>query len=366
MARLIAFFISLAAALFSAPSAHAQDKGGEFFAGKTIRILVGYAPGGTADADPRAPGRPSGLIFSGPGNGFETYARLLARHLGRFIPGSPKIVVQNMPGVGGLRAASYLAGEAAPDGLTLALLNPANATAPLLAPASAAFDARRLGWIGSMNREVGTCAFWTAGIDRVEDLRKRQVLIGGTGPQAQATIEALVLQALLGFDFRLILGYPSLADIRQPAERREVDGFCGYLVSAMNETARTDLAEGKFRILMQTGLEPHPLLPPDIPNIFDIAPNEEARQVMKVVFGPWAFGKPLAAPPGVPAERIAVLREALKATLADPSFLGEAARGGLEINPVAPEAIEALLAEIYALPAAAIARTRDIIQKGPD
>lgn len=366
MTRFIAIITSLALSFLAVPCAKAQDRNADFFAGKTIRILVGYASGSTADADPRAPARASGLIFAGPGNGFETYARLLARHLGRFIPGSPQVVVQNMPGLGGLRAASYLASEAQADGLTLALLNPVNATAPLLWPASASFDARRFSWIGSLNREVGTCAFWTAGIDRVEDLRKRQVLVGSTGPQAQATIEALALQDLLGFDFRFIMGYPSLADIRQPAEGGEVDGFCGYLVSTMNEGARRDLAEGKFRIVMQTGLEPHPLLPPDIPNIFDLAPNEDTRQVMKLVFGPSAFGKPLAAPPGVPADRLAVLRDALKATLADSSFLGEAARGGLEINAVSAETIESLLAELYAMPPSALERTRAIVLKGPD
>lgn len=362
------FFACIAACLLAAlPSlASAQDKNAAFFAGKTIRILVGYAPGATADADPRAPGRPSGLFFSGAGNGFETYARLLARHLGRFIPGSPAVVVQNMPGLGGLRAAAYLANEAPPDGLTLGLLNPTNATAPLLSPATASFDARHFGWIGSLNRDVGTCAFWTSSIDRVEDLRNRKVTIGATGPQGPATIEALVLQSLLGFDFRYIMGYPSLADIRQPAESGEVDGFCGYLIATMNESARTDIAQGKIRLLVQTGLEPHPWLPPGIPTVFDLAPNDESRQIMKLVFGPWAFGKPLAGPPGVPRERLDVLREALKATLADPSFLGEAARGGLEINTVSPERIDSLLADIYATPAPLIERTRAIIARMPD
>jgi len=362
------FFACIAACLLAAlPSlASAQDKNAAFFAGKTIRILVGYAPGATADADPRAPGRPSGVIFSGAGNGFETYARLLARHLGRFIPGSPAVVVQNMPGLGGLRAAAYLANEAPPDGLTLGLLNPTNTTAPLLSPAIASFDARRFGWIGSLNRDVGTCAFWTSSIDRVEDLRNQKVTIGATGPQGPATIEALVLQSLLGFDFRYIMGYPSLADIRQPAEGGEVDGFCGYLIATMNDSARTDVAQGKIRLVVQTGLEPHPWLPPGIPTIFDLAPNDESRQIMKLVFGPWAFGKPLAGPPGVPRERLDVLREALKATLADPSFLGEAARGGLEINTVLPERIDSLLADIYATPAPMIERTRAIIARMPD
>lgn len=353
--RLLLLWLALASSI--AP-ALAQDDG--FFAGKTIRILVGYSPGSTADADPRAPGRPSGLIFSGPGNGFETYARVLARHLGRFIPGRPAVVVQNMPGLGGLRAAAHLAGEAAPDGLTLALLNPVNAVAPLLTPALASFDARRFGWIGSLNRETGVCAFWSPRIQTLDDLRHRRMVLGGTGPQAPATIETRALEALLGLQIRMVLGYPSIADMQQPAERGEIDGYCGQHVSSMKESLRQDVMDGRARLLVQTGLVPHPRLPPDVPHAFVLAPNEEARDIMKMVFGPWSFGKPLAAPPGVPAGRLDVLREALRATLADPSFLGEAVRGGMEIEYTPPVEIDGLLAEIYALPSDIVAHARRI------
>ncbi|MDB5508495.1 MAG: tripartite tricarboxylate transporter family receptor [Hyphomicrobiales bacterium] len=354
---------ALTLALSLSPAA-AQDGG--FFAGKTIRILVGYAPGSTADADPRAPGRPSGLIFSGPGNGFETYARVLARHLGRFIPGRPSVVVQNMPGLGGLRAAAYLADEAAPDGLTLGLLNPVNAVAPLLTPSLASFDARRFGWLGSLNRETGVCAFWSPRIETLDDLRHRRIVMGGTGPQAPATIETRVLDALLGLRTRMVLGYPSIADMQQPAERGEIDGFCGQHVSTMKASMREDVMEGRARLLVQTGLTPHPKLPPDIPHAFALAPNEEAREIMKIVFGPWSFGKPLAAPPGMPADRLEVLREALRATLADASFLGEAARGGMEIDPTPAAEIEKLLGEIYATPPDTIAQARRIVAAGQE
>ena len=363
----LSFLLVLSALIASPRAARAQDPAEAFYAGKTIRLIVGYAPGATADHDPRVTGRTSGSIFPGPGNAFETYANVLARHLGRFVPGRPKVVVQFMPGAGGLVAAGYLAQKAAPDGLTLAIFNPTNTTAPLIEPGlpvATNFDPRRFGWLGSMNRDVGTCAFWSRKVQDVEDLRRQQIVIGGTGPMASSTLEAVALRDLLGFKFRLILGYPSLFDIRQPAEGGEVDGYCGLLVSALNDNARLDLAAGKFRIVLQTGLEPHPDLPSGIPNVFDLAPNEETRQIFRLVFGPWAYGKPIATPPGVPPERLDVLRRAFRETVEDREFLAEAARAGLEVNYVPPDRITTLLDEFYAIPAPVLDRARSILGTG--
>ncbi|MDB5652024.1 MAG: tripartite tricarboxylate transporter family receptor, partial [Hyphomicrobiales bacterium] len=182
-----------------------------FFAGKTIRILVGYPPGST----------------------FDNYARLATRHIGRHIPGNPTVIVQNMPGAGGLTATSNAANVAAPDGLTLALINPVNAMEPILNPDVAKFDARRFKWIGSMNSEVGTCGFWNDKIRSLDDLKSTTATLGATGPSSGSTLDAKAIQGILGLNFKMVLGYPGLNDVRLAAENKEVDGFCGLQVSAI-------------------------------------------------------------------------------------------------------------------------------------
>lgn len=316
-----------------------QDGVGKFYAGKTVRIVVGYPPGST----------------------FDTYSRALARHIGRHIPGSPTVIVQNMPGAGGLTATTNVANVAAPDGLTLAMLNPVNTTEPLLNPSVAKFDPTKFGWIGSMNTEVGTCAFWGGKVANVQDLKTIPVSLGGTGPAAGSTLDAVALQALLDFKFKMVLGYPGLLEVRLAAEKGEVDGFCGLLVSSLKVDVWDQFKAGKFKVLVQTGVEKHPDLPSDIPNVFDLAPNEEARQVMRLVFAPWAFGRPVMTPPGVPEDRLAALRAAFKATLADEAFKAEAAKTNLEIQERGPEDISRLLAAIYATPQPIVERTRKML-----
>jgi hypothetical protein len=217
------------------------------------------------------------------------------------------------------------------------------------------------GWIGSLNREVGTCAFWNPAIQTLDDLRTRKTILGGTGPAASSTLEARALARLLGFKFDIVLGYPNLLDIRHPAERGEVDGFCGLLVSSLGPSARADLAAGKFRILLQTGLHSHREFDSVIPTAIDLAPDAQARDILALTFGPLEFGKALAAPPGTPADRLETLRGAFKAVVDDSEFLTAAARAGIEINPVDDREISQIIGSFYALPAAAIERARSIL-----
>jgi tripartite-type tricarboxylate transporter receptor subunit TctC len=339
MARLFAFALGLCLTVVGLGAASAQEAVQKFYAGKTVRVLVGYPPGST----------------------FDTYARMLARHLGRHLPGGPTIIVQNMPGAGGLTATAYAANVAAPDGLTLAMLNPVNTTEPLLEPELAKFDPSRFNWIGSMNREVGTCAFWGDKVSSFDDLTTKDVMLGGTGPSAGSTLDAKALEALLGLKFRMVLGYPGLLEVRHAAEQGEVDGFCGLLVSSLKVDVWEQFKAGKFKVLLQTGLSPHPDLPRTIPNVFDLAPNEEAKQIMRLIFAPWAYGRPLMAPAGVPAERVAALRNAFRATLADQAFKDEATKANLEIQEVGPEEISQIVSDIFASPRPIVERTRVIL-----
>lgn len=339
MVRAFAPLMALALTLAPLSTAAADDKAPGFFAGKTIRVLVGYPPGST----------------------FDTYARILIRHMPRHVPGAPTMIVQNMPGAGGLTMTSNLAHIAAPDGLTLGLLNPVNTTEPLLNPEAAKFDATKFNWLGSMNKEVGTCAFWGDKIKTLDDLKTKEAVIGGTGPAAGSTLDAKALQSIFGYKFRMVLGYPGLLEVRLAAEKGEVDGYCGFLVSSIKVDVWEQFKAGRFRVLVQTGVEKHPDLPQDIPNVFDLAPDAESRQIMQLVFSPWAFGRPVMAPPGVPADRLAILREAFRATLADATFLEEARRTNLEIQSVGPEEITRLVAAIYSTPKSLVERTRKIL-----
>jgi tripartite-type tricarboxylate transporter receptor subunit TctC len=339
MLRLHGAAIALLLAFTPATQTVADEKPTSFFGGKTIRVLVGYPPGST----------------------FDTYARILIRHMPSHVPGAPTMIVQNMPGAGGLTMTSYMANIAMPDGLTLGMLNPVNTTEPLLNPEAAKFDPTKFNWLGSMNKEVGTCAFWGEKIRTVDDLKTKQAVIGGTGPAAGSTLDAKTLQAILGYNFRMVLGYPGLLEVRLAAEKGEVDGYCGFLVSSIKVDVWEQFKAGQFRVLLQTGVEKHPDLPQTIPNVFDLAPDEPSRQIMRLVFSPWAFGRPVMAPAGVPAERLAVLRDAFRATLNDSAFLAEARKTNLEIQSVEPEEIRKLVAEIYATPKDLVERTRKIL-----
>jgi tripartite-type tricarboxylate transporter receptor subunit TctC len=339
MVRLYGAAIAVLLAFTPATKVVADEKPTSFFAGKTIRVLVGYPPGST----------------------FDTYARILIRHMPTHILGAPTMIVQNMPGAGGLTMTSYIANIATPDGLTLGMLNPVNTTEPLLNPEAAKFDPTKFNWLGSMNKEVGTCAFWGEKIKTVDDLKTKQAVIGGTGPAAGSTLDAKTIQSILGYNMRMVLGYPGLLEVRLAAEKGEVDGYCGFLVSSIKVDVWEQFKTGQFRVLLQTGVEKHPDLPQNIPNVFDLAPDEQSRQIMRLVFSPWAFGRPVMAPAGVPPERLAALRDAFRATLKDNGFLGEARKTNLEIQAVEPEEIRKLVSEIYATPKDLVERTRKIL-----
>jgi tripartite-type tricarboxylate transporter receptor subunit TctC len=310
-----------------------------FFAGKTIRVLVGYPPGST----------------------FDNYARLATRHMGRHIPGNPTMIVQNMPGAGGLTATSNAANVAAPDGLTLALINPVNAMEPILNPDLAKFDARQFKWIGSMNSEVGTCGFWNDRIRTLDDLKSKTATLGATGPSSGSTLDAKAIQGVLGLQFKMVLGYPGLNDVRLAAENNEVDGFCGLQVSSIKATLWEPYRAGKFHVVVQTGMEKHPDLPASVPSIFELAPDEESRQILKLVFSPWSYGAPIMAPPKTPDARIAVLRQAFAEMMDDPLLREETTKMNLETHYLTPEKISALVADAYGAPKDIVERTRKLL-----
>lgn len=317
----------------------APAKANDFYAGKTVRMVVGYPPG----------------------TAFEIYARALIRHMNRHIPGQPTMILQNMPGAGSLNATSWLANIAPRDGSVLAMPNPVNTTEPLLNPEIAKFDPRTFTWIGSMNAERSTCGFWATDVKTIDDLRKRELVIAASGPTAGSTIDAKALRALLGLKFKIVPGYPGLAEMQIAGQRGEADGYCGVLGSMLKSIYWDDYQAGRFRVPIQMGLEKHPQFP-DTPNAYDAVQSDEDRQVFKLIFAPWSYGRPIAGPPQMPADRTAALRAAFHATMADPAFLEEARKLNIEINPISHEEISRLVAELFRTPAAVVERTRRVLE----
>jgi tripartite-type tricarboxylate transporter receptor subunit TctC len=318
--------------------AAAEDQVAAFYRGRTIQAIVGYTPGST----------------------FEFYLRAFVAHFGRHLPGNPAIIIQHMPGAGSLKATAYLANLAPKDGSTIGTINPVNAIEPMLDPSNARFDPLAFEWIGSLNAEISTCAFWRGDLKTLADLRRREVVVGSTGPASGSTADARILGALAGIKFKIVTSYPGLAEVRLAAERGEVDGHCGLQVSAIKSLVWDDFKAGRFSVPIQMGLRKHPDLP-EVPNAYDLAASEEDRALFRLNFGPWAFGRPLLAPPGTPADRVAALRQAFTDTLADPQFAADAQRLNMEVQPATAEVIERLLREILATPAPVVERARVLL-----
>jgi tripartite-type tricarboxylate transporter receptor subunit TctC len=345
MASIIGIFglsctLALVAPLVAVEPAAAETTNdvAKFYRGKTVNAVVGYGPGST----------------------FELYLRILTRHIGRHIPGNPNVVVQQMPGAGSLKATNYLAAVAPKDGSVFGMINPVNTIEPLLDPRNSRFDPRTFQWLGSLNSEISTCGFWSKDIRTLDDLKKREIVFGSTGPASGSTVDAKMLGALVGLKIKVVTGYPTLNDIRLAAERGEADGFCGLLVSALKTDYWDQYKSGRLQVPVQMGLGKHPELG-HVPNAYDLAKTEEDRQLFRLIFGPWTYGRPLYAPPGTDPARLAVLRAALVATLKDPAYLEETQKINMELQPMGPEAIAKLVDQILQTPAPVVERARQVL-----
>ena len=315
-----------AAAAFVPNAARAQDPAA-FYAGKSVELDIGYSVGG----------------------GYDLYGRLLARHLGRHIPGNPTIVPKNMEGAGSLRLANYLYMAAPRDGTVIGTVARGIAFDPLLNESGAQYDATKLSWLGSANNEVAVCvALKSAGVTSFDQLYSRSLTIGSTGIADDTYQFPAVVNAVLGTKFKIVTGYPGGNDVSLAIERGEVDGRCGWSWSSLITTRPAWLAEKKISVLVQMSLAKHPDLQ-DVPLIMDMAKTDEEREIFKLIFSRQIMGRPFLAPP-LPPERLAVLRKAFDDTMTDKQFLADAAQNNIEINPVPGTQIQAMIKEGYNTP----------------
>jgi tripartite-type tricarboxylate transporter receptor subunit TctC len=338
LTRAFGLSCTLAIVALAAPVWAQGDVAG-FYKGRNVQAVVGYGPGST----------------------FELYLRVLTRYIGKHIPGIPSVVLQQMPGAGSLKATNYMASVAPKDGSVFAMINPVNTIEPLIDPKNSRFDPRHFVWIGSLNSEISTCGFWSKDIRTLDDLKKREVVVGSTGPASGSTVDARMLGTLVGIKFKVVTGYGSLNDVRLAAERGEVDGFCGMLVSALKTDYWEAYKSGRMHVAVQMGLTKHKELA-NVPNAYDLVSNESDRQLFQLIFGPWSYGRPLLMAPGTDPSRAAALRAALTATLQDPAYRAETAKLNMEIQPTESETIGKLVDQILSTPAPVVERAREILR----
>jgi tripartite-type tricarboxylate transporter receptor subunit TctC len=296
-------------------------------------------------------GRQINLILStGPGGGYALYARPLARHMGHHIPGDPTIIVQNMEGGGGIRAMNYLYAAAARDGSVIGMVHNTVAFVPLYGVEEAKFDATKVNWLGSMNDEGAVCIGWhTAAVQSFDELFTKPFIAGSSGPGSDMEIYALAMNRLAGTKIRVINGYKSATDIYLAMEKGEVDGRCGTAVSGLRAVHPEWFEQNLVRMLVQTSTEagPDPSLA-ETPKIIDRAKSPQERAAWRFIFAPQRIARPVLAPPGVPADRLAALREAMAATMRDPEFLAEMAASHSDVHYLSAETVQQHVAEIYA------------------
>ena len=325
-------------ALALAVPAHAQSVE-DFYRHRTITILVGFTAGG----------------------GYDLYARLLGRHMGRHVPGNPAVVVQNMPGAGSLKATQFVYSLAPKDGTVLATVSRGMVIEPLLSDAK--FDATKLSWLGSITSETSVCATWhTSPVKTWADMFARDFTLGGSATGADPDTFALILRNVLGAKVKLVTGYPGGNDINLAMERGEIEGRCGWSWTSIKSQKTDWLRDRKISLLAQFGMAKHADLP-DVPLVLDRATNDEQRQVLRLLIAGQFVGRPFFAPPELPEDRKGALRKAFDATMKDPQFLAEAGKLDLEISPIAAAVIDEFLADMYRTPMEVVRKAMSGIQK---
>jgi tripartite-type tricarboxylate transporter receptor subunit TctC len=314
----------------------------DFYKGKTVDLYIGYSAGG----------------------GYDVYARLVARYLGRHIPGNPAVVPRNMEGAGSIRLTNWLYTVAPKDGTAVGAIARGAAFDPLFGMPGGQFDAVKFNWIGSANNEVSVCALWhTAGVKTIDQMLKTELMMGGSGGAADTDQFVYVINGVLNAKMKVIAGYPGGNEINLAMERGEVQGRCGWSWSSVKSTHPEWLRDKKVDILVQLSLSKHEDLP-DVPLILDLAKSPEEKQIFSLVFARNVMGRPFLAPPGIPADRVAALRQAFVDTLKDKDLLAEATKMDLEINPVPGAEIQRIVEEAYKTSPDIVKRTAALLKGG--
>jgi tripartite-type tricarboxylate transporter receptor subunit TctC len=343
--NLARFSVSLVALLAGgAPVAAADDAAG-FYAGKQINLYIGSTPGG----------------------GYDSYARLIARHLGDHIPGHPTIVPVNMPGAGSNKLAYYIYAVAPKDGTAIGEIFPGAIMEPLIGDKPVQQDPSKFGYVGSANNEVFLCvACSDAPVKTFKDVLTTEVRVAASAEGGSTRDFPLMLDTIIGAKFKIVVGYPGSREMMLAVEQGEVSGLCGIGVSSIAEAQPDWIPSGKVIPLAQEALKPDPSMTAlHVPLTRDFARNDEERQVLELMYSQEVFGRPFVVPPGVPPERLSALRQAFGEAMRDPATLDDAKRMRLPVDPVAGNEVQTLVAKVYATPPHIVARLKQAIATLP-
>jgi tripartite-type tricarboxylate transporter receptor subunit TctC len=335
--RGIVLAIVVASALLVAMAGARADSVADFYRGKTINVVIGYSPGG----------------------GYDTYARLVARFIGRYIPGNPTLQPQQMAGGGSRIAAGYMANVAPRDGTMIATADQSLAVQQAVGDPTILFDASKFNWIGNPTADNNTLAVASAlGVKTIADARTREIVIGATGINTSSQY-AQALNTVAGTKFKIVLGYPGAMEMGLALERGEIGGYTNTWAGWVAEKPDW-LRDKKITILVQIGLERMKEMP-DVPLLMEVADDDLDRAAFRLWSAAAAFGRPLFTTPGVPPERVAALRAAFDKTMKDPDFLAAAAKSGFDIDPVPGAELQRLAEDIVTAPKAVTERLSAII-----
>jgi tripartite-type tricarboxylate transporter receptor subunit TctC len=326
------------AALFGVIALASPSRAADFYEGKVVTIVVGFTPGGT----------------------YDQMARLYARHMPRFLPGKPTIVVQNMPGAGSLVATTHLANNAARDGTVLGVIGGGTVWESLLGNPQARYDPKTFNWIGGKSRDNITCLVWhTSPIRTIADAMNSEVIVGATGPGSRTMTFPKALNDIAHTKFKIVSGYPGGNEITMALEKGEVGGYCGWALGSLKQRAPQWYDEKKVRFLVQFATARDKDLA-DVPLAVDLAKTQADRDIMEFLTSDAVLAWTLLAPPGVPTERVTLLRGAFEAMLRDPAALAEADREKLEIDPVPGAELQALVEKLARTPPATLDAIKQI------
>lgn len=337
-----AFTATLAAAALSAAvvaqSANA-DSVSEFYSKKGLTIVVGYSPGGGADL----------------------FARFLARHIGKHLPGKPNVIVQNMPGSGGIKALNHFYKVGAQDGSRTILISATHTLAQLLGRKKIRYDINKMHWLGTLTQDTPSCVIaGRTGIKSITEAKDRQIIFGSTGANSSSTQHPLLMRNLLSYKIKIVTGYKGTAKIRLAIMTGEVDAVCSFWASQALGPLSAQVKSGELVPIVQFGTKPHPAFG-KAPVIYDLARNDEERLIMRTVFKPTELTRPYGTAPGTPAERVAALRKGFWAAVNSPELLADAKRIGLIVDPLDWKQTLLEFAEIFKTPQSTIARVKKAI-----
>jgi tripartite-type tricarboxylate transporter receptor subunit TctC len=340
--RLVAVAVTV---LLTAASAAAQDAVESFYKGRQISLIVGSSPGG----------------------GYDTYARLLARHFGQAIPGNPTVVVQNMSGAGSNRAAGYIYAVAPKDGTAIGAIFPGAVLQPLLSEVPVPHDPSKLVYLGSANSDVYVCYVRSdAAVKTFKDLLTTELIVGASNPGATTYDLPLLLNSIVGTKFKIVTGYPGSREITLALDRGEVQGACGIGWTGIEQMHPDWFEQDKVRVLVQLSNKGHPdLNKRGVPLGEELAKSDDDKRVIRLVFSQGLFGRPYVLPPGVPAERVTALRTAFMQAFGDKTLRAEADKMQLDVDAMSGDDLQKLVADLYATPPHLVERARQALTVRP-